>query len=130
MNGYEMDVLSLRKASKLKNPSSRKELNTTAEVEGNQQEGLKSTAKYVEVEAKFIQDVAPQPATSKHAKKHVTIGKIKPAAKSPKRKKKETTGGKGGLEDILQVIDIAETPCYEGKYSLRIETIPLAIEWV
>ena len=35
MNGYEMDVLSPRKASKLKTPSSRQELNTTVEVEGN-----------------------------------------------------------------------------------------------
>ena len=84
MNGYEMDVLSPRKASKLKTPSSGQELNTTAEVDGNQQEGLKSKSKDMEVEAKFIQEVAPHPTTSKHVKKNVIISKTKPTAKRSK----------------------------------------------
>ena len=40
INGYEINALTPRKASKLKTPTPRQEMNTIAEVEGNQQEGL------------------------------------------------------------------------------------------
>ena len=54
MNGYEMDVLSPRKESKIKTPSSRQELNATTELEGNQQDSLKSIAKHMQEECKCI----------------------------------------------------------------------------
>ena len=43
MNGYELDVLSPRKVSKLKASSSKREMNATTELEGDQHEGLKVT---------------------------------------------------------------------------------------
>ena len=101
MNGYEMDVLSPRKTSKLKTLSPRQELNTTTEVEENQQEGLKATGKDMEVEANFIQEVGPHQPTNKHAKKHVINSKTKPTSKRSKGSTKETIGGKRRLEDIL-----------------------------
>ena len=66
--------------------------------------------KEIEVESNFIQEAAPHQPNNKHSKKHVINSKTKPTSKRSKGSTKETIGGKSRLEDILQAIDIAETP--------------------
>ena len=109
MSGYEVDAPTPNKTSKSKTVTPRKNMDTIAETEGDHQEGLQRSAEPMEIETKFIKEVAPQPTSSKHVIEFATISKSKPATKNPKRCTKDSTKGKGRLEDILQAIDIEET---------------------
>lgn len=110
ISGYEINALAPKKTSKSKTLTPRQEMNTIAERKGDHQEGLQASAEIMEIEAEFIQEVAPHPTPSKHVIEHATINKSKSTAKNSKISTKKFTGGKGRLEDILQAIDIAETP--------------------
>ena len=57
MNGYEIDVLSPRKANKKK-----MDVNTTVEFEGTQHEDLKDSDKDLVEKTNLVQDISLPPA--------------------------------------------------------------------
>ena len=104
MSGYEIDAPTTRKTRNSKTVTPRQKMDTIAETEGDHQKGFQPSAKPMEIEIDFIQEETPQPTSRKHVIEYAAITKSKPAAKIPKRRTKESTGGKGRLEDILQAI--------------------------